>query len=154
MKKQGFRGGVPPPGPHVLYMRARRRRRCPHARARETRSKTHHGPPVAPPARAWCVLSRVSPALPRAGAFSPPRKVRVQGPPAQPKSRQKLGSSDEPSFLCFPRRPVGLERGYSRELTVPSKRCNAQEKIHSDFLPCSIFATTPAFGKEIFFVQK
>ena len=61
MKKQGFfGGGYPLPRAHVLYMRARRRRRCPHARARETRSKTHHGPPVAPPARAWCVLFRVS----------------------------------------------------------------------------------------------
>ena len=48
------------PGAAVLYMRARRRRRCPHARARETRNKTHHGPPVAPPARAWRVLLRVS----------------------------------------------------------------------------------------------
>ena len=52
------RGVTKPWGP--MYMRARRCRRCPHERARETRSKTHHGPPVAPPARAWCVLFRVS----------------------------------------------------------------------------------------------
>ena len=43
-----------------LYIRAPRRRRGPHARAREPRSKTHHAPPVAPPASAWCVLFRVS----------------------------------------------------------------------------------------------
>ena len=28
--------------------------------AREPRNKTHHGPPAAPPASAWCVLFRVS----------------------------------------------------------------------------------------------
>ena len=43
-----------------LYMRARRCRPCTHARARETRSKTHHGPPAVPPDRPWCVLFRVS----------------------------------------------------------------------------------------------
>ena len=48
------------PGVASLYMRARRRQCSPHARAQEPRSKTHHGPPVAPPARAWCVLFRVS----------------------------------------------------------------------------------------------
>ena len=53
--------GVPPPLAGAgLYIRARRYRRCPHARARETGNKTHHGPPVAPPDRAWCVLFRVS----------------------------------------------------------------------------------------------
>ena len=56
-----FLGGVAfPPGAAAMYMRARRRRRCPHAHARELRSKTHHGPPVAPPDRVWCVLFRVS----------------------------------------------------------------------------------------------
>ena len=43
-----------------LYMRARRYRRCPYTRAGETGNKTHHGPPVASPDRAWCVLFRVS----------------------------------------------------------------------------------------------
>ena len=42
----------------------------------------------------------------------------------------------------------------SRELTVPSKGCRRQKKIHSDTLLCSIFATTPPFGQKIFFVQK
>ena len=59
--KVGGRGrGVPPLAGAGLYMRARRYRRCTHARARETGNKTHHGPPVAPPDRAWCVLFRVS----------------------------------------------------------------------------------------------
>ena len=42
----------------------------------------------------------------------------------------------------------------SCELTVPSKGCRPQKKIHSDTLLCSIFATTPPFGQNIFFVQK
>ena len=59
--KVGGRGrGVPPLARAGLYMRARRYRRCPHTRAGETGNKTHHGPPVAPPDRAWCVLFRVS----------------------------------------------------------------------------------------------
>ena len=57
---EGAEGGVPPLAGAGLYMRARRYRRCTHARARETGNKTHHGPPVAPPDRAWCVLFRVS----------------------------------------------------------------------------------------------
>ena len=62
-RRQSWRarkGGVPPLAGAGLYMRARRYRRCTHARARETGNKTHHGPPVAPPDRAWCVLFRVS----------------------------------------------------------------------------------------------
>ena len=47
--------------------------------------------------------------------------------------------------------PRGLT---SRELTVPSKGCRRQKKIHSDILLCSIFATTPPFRQKIFFVQK
>ena len=47
--------------------------------------------------------------------------------------------------------PRGLT---SRELTVPSKGCRPQKKIHSDTLLCSIFATTLLFGQKIFLVQK
>ena len=69
------------PGAAVMYMRARRRRRCPHARARETRNKTHHGPPVAPPARAWRVLFRVS----RAREPMYPRCRGLRGRASHPK---------------------------------------------------------------------
>ena len=99
------------PGAAVLYMRARRRRRCPHARARETRNKTHHGPPVAPPARAWRVLFRVSrarePMYPRCrglrGRASHPKvsflavcgvsPLRLWGPPGWPGGRRPPGGS-------------------------------------------------------------
>ena len=43
-----------------LYMRAAPLQKPSELFARETRNKTHHGPPVAPPASAWCVLFHFS----------------------------------------------------------------------------------------------
>ena len=43
-----------------LYMRAAPLQKPMELFAREPRNKTHHGPPVAPPASAWCVLFRGS----------------------------------------------------------------------------------------------
>ena len=119
--------------------------------ARETRNKTHHARSGGATGGPWCVLFSVSRA--RACGQRRYRRARMYRPaPARgggtPIHAVKLGAWRY--FWCCSC-PQGVT---SRELTVPSKGCRRQKKIHSDTLLCSIFATTPPFGQKIFFVQK
>ena len=119
--------------------------------ARETRNKTHHARSGGATGGPWCVLFPVSRA--RACVQRRYRRARMYRPaPARGGTPLPRPPTLAPGATFGAAAvPMGLT---SRELTVPSKGCRPQKKIHSDILLCSIFATTLPFGQKIFFVQK